>query len=534
MTQEKSGVESQPASTKTVTLALAAVFLTYFLSSLMILGLSIASPMIASELKGVGLFSWAISLPALAMAFATLLFGKLSDLYGRRAMLLTSLFFFLAGAVLAAVSRTFEFNIVARVINGLGLGALSALCFSVIGDMYAPAERSKWTGLLNISAGVSATFGPTLVGIITDNLSWRYFFWATVPVAILCGILVIIGVPGRTERAAHKIDYVGACLLAVASSAMILGISFTDRRPWISFYVLGLLLISLAFWCLFIQVERRVKEPILDPQVFTNRTFLTAAIAAFLSFFGFIGILSYYPLFLQGIQGTSAKVSGAMLTPFSMLMAFMGVPAGLLIAKTKRYKWMLILSYAVITVSMFCLVLFNQSTPLWLGVVVMILGGIGVGSIPTINILVVQFALPIRLRGISVAAIFFIVALGTASAPAILGPVMNVTYEEKLEHLLPQDLDLHIDTASLESIADPRVLMSKDALTELQNAFNGIKDQKPMLFDQTVQAIRDALQSGLKALFLMGAVALLIALLFIFTIPEVSMDAEVRDKNPGS
>jgi MFS family permease len=534
MAREKIGTESQMVSTKPVTLALAAIFLTYFLASLMIFGISIASPKIAAELNGMDLFSWAISLPALAMAFVTLLFGKLSDLYGRRTMLLISLLFFLSGAILAAVSRTFEFNIVARVINGLGLGALSALCFSVIGDLYAPVERSKWTGLLQISAGVSATFGPILVGIITDNLSWRYFFWATVPVAIACGILVIIGVPGRTERAAHRIDYAGACLLAVASSSMILGFSFTDRRPWISFHVLGLLLISLAFWCLFIRTERRVKEPILDPQVFTNRTFLTAAAAAFLSFFGFIGILNYYPLFLQGVQGTSAKLSGAMLTPFSMLMAFMGVPAGLLIAKTKRYKWMLILSYAVLTAAMFFLVFFNQATPLWLGVVVMILGGIGVGSIPTINVLVVQFALPKRLLGISVAAIFFVVALGTATAPAILGPAMNATYEKKLGNLLSSDPDLHIDAATLESIADPRVLMSKDALAELKRAFNRIDDQNPMLFDKTVQAVRSALRSGLKVLFLIGSVALFVALLFILTIPEVSMDAEVQDKNQGA
>ena len=534
MNQVKNGVESQPSSGNTVVLGLAAVFLTYFIATFMINGLNIASPMIAAELNGMDLFSWAISLPALVMAFATLLFGKLSDMYGRKTMLLICLFFGMAGAIMGAVSQTFVFNIIARMINGLGFGALAALCFSVIGDMYAPVERSRWTGLLNIPAGVAAFFAPNLAGFITDNLSWRYFFWAIVPVTIICGILVIIGVPGQTERESHKIDYMGAFLVAVASSCMILGISYTDRRPWISFHVLGLLVISLVFWCLFILYERKAKEPILDPQVFTNRTFLTAAVAAFLSFFGFIGIMNYYPLFLQGVQGTSTKISGAMLTPFSVLLTLMGVTAGLLIAKTKRYKWMIIVSYAVITAAMFCLVFFNQATPLWLGVIVMILGGLGVGSIPTINILVVQFALPTRLRGISVAAIFFICLLGTASAPAILGPAMNATYEKRLENLLPQDLELHIDAATLESIADPRILMSKKAVEELKSTFSRIEDKKPMLFDETIQAVRSALQSGLKVLFLIGSIALLIALLFIITIPEVSMDEEVQDKNPGT
>ena len=400
--------------------------------------------------------------------------------------------------------------------------------------MYAPVERSKWTGLLQISAGVAATFGPTLVGKVTDNLSWRYFFWATIPVAIISGILVLIGVPSLTERTKHKIDYAGAFLLAVASSAMILGFSYSDRRPWISFYVLGLLILSLIFWCLFIWTERKVKEPILDPQVFENRTFLTAALGALLSFFGFMGIMNYYPLFLQGVQGTTADVSGRMLTPFSMLMAFMGVPAGLLIAKTKRYKWMLVLSYAVLTVAMFCMITFNHSTPLWLGVIVMILGGIGVGAIPTTNILLVQFALPKRLLGIAVAGIFFMGSIGAALAPAILGPAMNSEYKSKLEASLPGELEHQIDAATLESITDPSVLMDENAKTELKNAFNRVEGGTSLLYDKTAEAIRNALQSSLRLVFLIGAVAMLIATLFIATIPEVSMDTEVQDKKTGS
>jgi len=522
---------SQSIITKSLVLGLAAVFITYFLTLCMTLGQSVASPRIAADLNGMALFSWAISLPALAMAPSTLLFGKLSDMYGRRTMLLISLFFLTAGSILAAVSPTFVFNIIARVIIGLGLGAQTALCFSVVGDMFAsPTERSKWTGLLNISPLIANFSVPVLVGIITTNLSWRYFFWAVVPIAIICVILVIIGVPGRTERTEHQIDYIGAFMLTVASSAMILGVSFTDRYPWISFYVLGLLVISVIFWSLFIMVELKVKEPILDPQVFTNRTFLTAAVATFLSFFGFIGIMNYYPLFVQGVQGASAQLSGAMLTPFTGFSAVTAITAGLLIAKTKRYKWMFIMSYAGLTAAMFMLFLFNQATPLWLGVIVMIFGGVGVGSIPTTNILVVQFALPVKFRGISIAAIFFIVALGGAAAPAILGPVMNVAYENKLRSSLPEDLELHIDAATLDSIADPRVLMSDDAMEELKSAFSKIENRKPMLFDETVQAIRSSLHYGLKILFLVGAFALLLALLFIMTIPEVPIESGAPDE----
>ena len=532
MSQVEISIESPPRVKDQTTLGLAAVFLTYFLAAFTFNGVNIAAPMIAADLKGMALYSWAISLPALAAAFVTLLFGKLSDTYGRRAMLMTSLLLFILGAVLSALSQTFIFNIAARVINALGFGAVSALCFSVIGDFYAPVERSKWTGLLQISAGVAASIAPTLVGFITDSVGWRYFFWGTVPLAIVCGIFVWKGAPSRTNRTIHSLDYPGACVLAVASSCMILGFSLADRNPWISIQVLGLLMTSLVFWVLFIWIEKRAEEPILEPQILTNRTFLTASVAAILSFFGGVGIMNFYPLFLQGVQGTSATLSGMVLTPFTMLMAFIGVPTGLLIAKTKRYKWMFVLGYAVLTAAMFCTVAFNYETPVWAGILVMILGGLGGGAIPTINILVVQFALPKRLLGMAVAGIFFVVALGNAITPAILGTAMNFRYGRQLQVLLPDKLSLHADAATMNLISDPRVLMSQEAVAELRDTLNDMEYQEANLYNRTVDAIRKALQSGLKLVFLIGALTMLLSFLFIITIPKISIDSEVKDKRP--
>ena len=213
-----------------------------------------------------------------------------------------------------------------------------------------------------------------------------------------------------------------------------------------------------------------------------------------------------------------------------MLLAVMGVPAGLLLAKTKRYKWMLVSSYGVLTVGMICMVFFNVETPIWLGVLVMVLAGLGVGSIPTINILIVQFALPKRLLGIAVAAIFFIVAIGQAVTPAIMGSAMNVTYEKNLRDLLPEEVSLQMNETTFESLADSRVLMDSNAMAGLENALSADEN----LYSQTVYAIRSALRSGLKTVFLIGAVTLLAAFLFIMTIPEVSMDVEVQDKKSGS
>jgi hypothetical protein len=158
-----------------------------------------------------------------------------------------------------------------------------------------------------------------------------------------------------------------------------------------------------------------------------------------------------------------------------------------------------------------------------------VLAGLGVGSIPTINILIVQFALPKRLLGIAVAAIFFIVAIGQAVTPAIMGSAMNVTYEKNLQDLLPTEVSLQMDEATFESLADSRVLMDDNAMTGLEDALSADEN----LYNQTVHAIRSALRSGLKTVFLIGAVTLLAAFLFIITIPEISMDVEVQDKRSG-
>src|SRR5512133_2149060 len=174
---------------KQVTIALTALFITYFAANFYANSLNVAQPKIAADLNGMALYSWAISLPALASAMVTLIFGKLSDMYGRKIILMVSMGFFLIGAVLAAISQTFVLNIAARFVLALGQGALAPLCFSVIGDMFAPAERSKWSGRLAIPAGITAVIAPTLGGVITYILSWRWLFWIMVPMVLISGVL---------------------------------------------------------------------------------------------------------------------------------------------------------------------------------------------------------------------------------------------------------------------------------------------------------------------------------------------------------
>jgi MFS family permease len=399
------------------------------------------------------------------------------------------------------------------------------LCYAALGDMYPPAERAKWIGLIHIPSGIFALFGPTLGGWFVDNLTWRHLYWMGVPILVACIVLVPIGIPRPAKTLSHKFDVKGMLLVAVASSATILGFSYAgDKYAWLSVQIIGLLGVAALFWIWFIRAENEAEEPILDPQVFKNRTFLTVAFASLLSFFGQVGMLMYFPLFLQGVQGLSATLSGQIITPYSVLMAFIGVPTGFLLARTKRYKWMYVLGFAILTVDMFGIILFTVDTPIWFGFLATTIAGLGLGAIPTVNTVVVQNAVPKRLLGVAMGAIFFCILMGVAISPAILGSAMNVTYAKKLAAELPGDL---ADAATMTSLqGNPRVLLDEGAMASLEESFRQRGPNGEMLFRQTVEAIRVSLESALRSVFWIGAIMMLLSFFIICTVPEISFDNE--------
>lgn len=467
MAQTQAISAKENTADRKIALGLWTVFITYFVANFFMNAVNIAQPNQVADLNGMALFSWLIALPALGSAVATLLFGKLSDMYGRRTILLTSLGFFLVGTILSAISTTMGFAIAARVVLTFGQGALAPLCFSVIGDLFEPAARARWSGMLNVPAGIAATIAPTLGGLITQgSMGWRGLFWVVAPFVVISGIMVAVGIPAHTQKVQQKVDILGIITMVIASATLIIGVSWLGDPTKLTIGIV-LVVVSVIAWAAFIAIENKAEAPILDPQVLFNRTFLTAAGAGFMSFFGLLGVMIYSPVFAQQVMGVSPALSGSMLTPFSMLFAFMGVPAGFVLAKTKKYKWMFIAGYAILAVAMFIMWQFTAETPIWLFVVATALVGFANGVMPTINTLVAQFAVPRRLLGVAVGAIFFVVMMGMAIAPAILGLAQNTAAD---------------------------------------------------------------LEAGLKLIFMVGAIGMVVSFLMVLTIPEVSMDAEVEDK----
>jgi MFS family permease len=294
--------------------------------------------------------------------------------------------------------------------------------------------------------------------------------------------------------------------------------------PWGSLPVISLLGIALIFGILFLKAESKAPEPFMNLTLLKNRTFMTASIAGFLSFFGMMSMNLYLPLLLQGIRGISATMSGMIITPFSLLMAFIGVPTGFIIARTKRYKFLFILGYAMVSAVMIGMIFFNQGTPIYFAWAATTLAGLGLGVIPTINTLLIQAAVPRRLMGSAMAVLFFSISIGMSMAPAVQGSAMNMKYTSTLKALLPSALANAAEDKALASLINRDVLMKKEAADALRDAIMKTSNGTPALFEQTVDAIRSSSEAGLKTTFFIAGLTMFLAFILILTIPVIPMD----------
>ena len=467
MLQAKAIPIQNPESKRKLALGVWAIFITQFVSFLFINARNIAQPQMIAELDGMALFSWLIALPALSGAASTLLFGKLSDIYGRRTILLVSIGIFILGLLLTTQTDSMVFLVTAATFMSIGHFPIIPLCFTALGDLFSPVERARWTGLLSLPIGIAALAGPVLGGVITESVwSWRGLYWGTIPLMLIATGIVVVGLPDKAPTRKPKVDISGTLVMVVATSTLIVGASWLGQPTRLGAGAI-LLLISVAAWFAFVQTEKKADAPILDPQIFLSRIFMTSAMAALLSFFGMVGIVAYSPIFVQDVMQISPTVSGSMLTPYTTLSAFMGIPAGFWFAKTKKYRWMFNSGYAMVMLAMFAMWQFTASTPIWIYVLVTSVAGFSLGMLPTVNTLVAQFAVRKELLGVAVGAMFFFQMIGISVAPALLG---------------------------------------------------------------LVQVNAPDLESGLKAVFLVGALATAAALLLILTIPQVLLGVEDEDE----
>ncbi|WP_433213903.1 MDR family MFS transporter [Dactylosporangium sp. CS-047395] len=386
-----------------------------------------ALPTIVGDLGGLDHYSWVVTAYLLASTASTPLYGKISDLYGRRPVLLFAIATFLAGSLLAGLSQNMPELIATRALQGIGAGGLMTLAFTIISDVVAPRERARYQGLFGAVFGISSVAGPLVGGYFAEH-DWRWIFYINVPLAIFALFVCarVLRLVPHTRRD-HKVDYLGAAFMVTGSSALLLALSLggTDGYAWDSATILGLFAAFAVLAAAFIVVESRAEEPILPLRLFKRATFSLSNAATFILGFAMFGSIIYVPLYLQIVKGATPTRSGLLMLPMMAGVIVTSIVSGRIISKVGRYKWFPVAGTVIMGSGLLLFTTLEVNTPLWQAFIYMTVIGVGLGMAMQPLILAVQNSLELRDMGAGTSAATFFRSLGGSVGVAALGAVMN-------------------------------------------------------------------------------------------------------------
>jgi EmrB/QacA subfamily drug resistance transporter len=507
-----------------------AILLVLFLFALDQTVVGTALPVIITELGGNELYVWAVTVYLLTSTISGPIWGKLSDLFGRRPILLGAVALFIGASVGAGLSQEMWQFLLFRGLQGLGGGAVFPVALAVVADIFTPVERGKWLGLFGAVFGFSSVLGPWIGGLLTDLVSWNWIFFVNVPVGLVSFVVLWRLLPGiKRPEGARNIDYVGAAVFAAAIAPFLIGLTNKSGPPvreWTDPLVGGLMVLGLALGVLFIWIESRVKEPIVPLGLFRIRAVSISVLATFLVGFGFFGAIIFLPRWLQTVGGASATESGFNLLPLVGGMIIAAISAGQIVARTHRYKVMMIASLILLAFSLFLMTNLRADTDrpvLWLW---MVLAGIGIGPSLAVFTLVVQNAVAPQQIGAATSSVSFFQQIGGTIGLTIAGTVFGERFVQEVPPRLeaagvPPEFasafasggDSNLDLQGTGDLGQ-RILASVPA------------EQQPFvepLIPGIVSAIYDSVSVAIASSFWVGIAGAVVAVIVVLFIPEVPM-----------
>lgn len=466
-----------------------------------------ALPTIVSDLGGAEHLSWVVTAYMLASTATTVLWGKLGDLFGRKTLFIACIVIFLAGSVLAGTSQTMGQLIAWRAVQGAGGGGLMVLSQAIIGDVVPPRERGRYQGLFGAVFGVSSVAGPLLGGFFVDNLDWRWVFYINIPVGALALVVVASVLPRIAAGARPRIDYAGIILLATLSTAIVLVTSLGGTTwEWSSAPVYAMAALAIGSLVAFIAVERRAPEPVLPLHLFRSRVFSVAAVIGFAVGFAMFGAITYLPLYLQTVKGSTPTESGLEMTPMMLGLLVTSIGSGQLITRTGRYKIYPILGTAITAVGLYLLSLMGQDTTTLQAGLSMFVFGAGLGMVTQVLVIAVQNDVGYRDLGTATSGTTYFRTIGASIGVAVFGTVFSGRLTAELTDDVPDSAQ---GTCGPEALAASTQTLARCA-PEVQAWF------------------LDAYSEALHVVFL-GAVPVA-ALAFVLTwlLPEVELRTATR------
>ena len=472
-----------------------------------------AMPRIIAQLNGFDRYPWVTTAYLLTSTIAVPIFAKLSDIYGRKWFFLAGTFLFVLASAFCGGAGQFTWIpgdgmtqlIVFRGLQGLGAGMIVGLLFTIIGDIFAPAERAKFQGLFAGVWGLASIFGPTLGGWITDEFSWRWTFWVNLPVGLLALAAILVEFPYfRPHGVRRQIDWWGVLTLTSCLVPLLLALTWVTNYGWTSGRVVGLLIASAIMLAAFLIAEHRAPEPLLPLWLFLDRTIAVSSVVVFLLGIGMFGVILYVPLFMQGVLGISAARSGSLLTPLLVGAVVAAIASGNIISRTGRYRVLALCGSVLATIGMFLMAAMNGSTTHWEVVRNMIIAGLGIGLMQPIYTLVVQNVAPAAHMGAATASTQFFRSIGATVGVAVFGSILLTRYHDRFQKSIPPGTP----AIALKPFQEPLMLMQIRPRLE---AVFGLQPHGTELLHKLLDNVRVALLDGLHYIFLSGAILMVVA-----------------------
>jgi EmrB/QacA subfamily drug resistance transporter len=419
---------------RTKLLILGSVMVSLFLAALDQTIVATALPAIVRDFNGIDLVSWISTGYLLASTATVPIYGKFSDIYGRKLILLWGIVVFLLGSVLCGIAGSMLQLIVFRVIQGIGAAAITSTAFATPADLFVSAERAKYMGLFGSVFGLASIIGPFLGGLLTDQISWRWVFYVNLPVGLLALAFVMAKMPRLANDLRTRIDWLGTVLLIGAVVPLMLGLTLDKNiHPWSSPLIIALFTAALVCTTLFLIVEFRVASPVISLALFRNRTFVVGVVASMLSGAALFGAILFLSLFLVNVLGFTATEAGISQMPLMAGFVLGSNASSLLVQRRGRYKSFIVAGFVIMIIGFFMMTRISMTSSGYDIVWRVFLVGLGLGpALPLLN-LAMQNAVQPNQIGAATANRQFFQQLGQAIGGAIFGVVLTTTLTAQLQ-----------------------------------------------------------------------------------------------------
>ncbi|GAA3124810.1 MDR family MFS transporter [Streptomyces rectiviolaceus] len=500
----------QPRSVRVVMMALMVTILLAMLDNMIV---SPAMPTIVGDLGGMEHLSWVVTAYMLATAASTPIWGKLGDMYGRKGVFLTSIVIFLLGSVLSGMAQDMGQLIGFRAVQGLGAGGLMVGVMAIIGELVSPRERGKYMGMMTGVMAVAMIGGPLVGGTITDHLGWRWAFYINLPLGAVALAMVTAVLHLPKKKAEGRIDYLGAALLTVGISSLVLVTTWGGTEyAWTSTVIMELIAIGVVALISFVIVQKKAAEPILPLHIFRSLNFTLMSVIGFITGFVMFGAMLFLPLYQQAVQGASATNSGLLLLPMLLSMMVVSFFSGRFTTSTGKYKIFPIAGTVLMVIGLFLLSQMDTDTSRFTSGLYMAVLGAGMGCLMQITMLVAQNSVEMKDMGVASSSATLFRTLGSSFGVAIMGALFNSRVEDTMSER---------GGALGGKVTEQSAQLDADSLSKLAAP---VRD-----------AYQHAVSAGTHSAFLLGAVIGVAALIAAFFVKEVPLrgsgpkDSEPKD-----